>query len=150
MKPHMVVCVIALIVAAAHAAEVPVMVPAPSQVPKPAITNIVQPAVSTNTPGLPTLNIWTLPSNTVFTVQLGAFTTRERAFVVFWELSPKVPSLQLIPPFGKDKLYRVSHGSFPSYEAARVAAEKLTQENIECFVTPVGMPELVTNQIKGD
>ena len=150
MKPYMVACVIALSVAAARAAEVPVMVPAPSPAPKPAMTNVVRPPVSTNKFGVVPSNIRSLPSNTVFTVQLGAFTTRERAFTVFWELSPKVPSLQLIPPFGKDKLYRVSHGSFPSYEEARLAAEKLKKENIECFVTPVGMPELADNGKKGD
>ena len=150
MKLYTVASLVTLIVTAARAAEVPVMVPAPVPAPKPALTNVVPTPVSTNKPGGAPVDIQSLPSNTVFTVQLGAFTTRERAFTVFWELSPRVPSLQLIPPFGKDKLYRVSHGSFPTYDEARAAADKLKKENIDCFVTPVGMPELAINGLKGD
>jgi cell division septation protein DedD len=114
------------------------------------MTNVVHPPASTNAPAAVPLDIRALPSNTIFTVQLGAFTTRERAFSVFWEFSRKIPSLQLIPPFGKDKLYRVSHGSFATYDEARAAADKLKKENIDCFVTPVGMPELAVNVSKGD
>ncbi len=146
VRLHRVVATLALTGAAAYAADVPVMVPAPAHV----ATNAVHSPASTNAPVPPLVDIKSLPSNTVFTVQLGAFTTRDRAFTVFWDLSRKVPSLQLIPPFGKDKLYRVSHGSFATYNEARAAADKLHKENIDCFVTPVGRPELAVNGPRGD
>ncbi len=77
------------------------------------------------------------PPDTVFTVQLGAFQTRERAFALYWELSKKVSPLQVTAPSPKDKLYRVRYGSFPNYAEAKSAAEKLKARGIECFVAPL-------------
>lgn len=74
------------------------------------------------------------PPDTVFTVQLGAFQTRERAFALYWELSKKLSPLQVTAPSAKDKLYRVRYGSYPNYAEAKAAADKVKARGIECFV----------------
>ena len=159
MKPYTIVWTVALLGAAACAAAASQAVVSPAAAPLPApggtapvvlASNAAHSSASTNAPAVLPIDIRKLPSNTVFTVQLGAFTTSDRAFTVFWELSPKVPSLQLVAPFGRDKLYRLRYGAFATYDAAHAAAEKLRKENIDCFVTPVGMPEVVVNDPKGE
>ena len=81
--------------------------------------------------------------NAVYTVQLGAFKARERAFALYWQLSKKVTPLQVTAPLPKDQLYRVRYGSYPNQEEAQVAAEKLRKNGIECFVTTLKTMEII-------
>ncbi len=81
--------------------------------------------------------------NAVYTVQLGAFKARERAFALYWQLSKKVTPLQVTAPLPKDQLYRVRYGSYPNQEEAQVAAEKLRKKGIECFVTTLKTMEII-------
>lgn len=74
------------------------------------------------------------PGESVFTVQLGAFSSRERAFSLYWELSKKLSPLQ-VSPKGKDGLYRVRYGSFPNRKEAQACAERVRKKGIPCFVT---------------
>jgi|GEM_PF-1409008 len=114
--------------------------PASQQKPSaPAATNIPAPATSsTNAPAksVPATPApaKVYPPDTVFTVQLGAFQTRERAFALYWELSKKLSPLQVTAPSAKDKLYRVRFGSYPNYAEAKAAADKVKARGIECFV----------------
>ena len=87
--------------------------------------------------------------NAVYTVQLGAFKARERAFSLYWQLSKKVSPLQVTAPMPKDKLYRVRYGSYPNIEEARAAAEKLKKKGIQCFVTTLKTLEIIPLK-KGD
>lgn len=75
-------------------------------------------------------------SEVVYTVQLGAFSSRERAFALYWDLSKKISPLQVSAPNGDD-LYRVRYGSFPNKKEAQDAVEKIRQKGIQCFVTTV-------------
>lgn len=79
----------------------------------------------------------------VYTVQLGAFKARERAFALYWQLSKKVTPLQVTAPMPKDNLYRVRYGSYPNREEAQAAAKKLRKKGIECFVTKLKTLEIV-------
>ncbi|MCX7846494.1 MAG: SPOR domain-containing protein [bacterium] len=98
------------------------------------VTNLPQttnlPAPKAATPATPTA----YPPGTVFTVQLGAFQSRERAFALYWDLSKKISPLQVTAPAAKDKLYRVRYGSYPNYAEAKAAAEKVKARGIDCFV----------------
>jgi len=82
-------------------------------------------------------------TNTIYTVQLGAFTARERAFALYWQLSKKVSPLQVTAPMPNEKLYRVRYGSYPNRKEAQVAAEKLRKKEIECFVMPLKTMEII-------
>ncbi len=73
---------------------------------------------------------------TVYTVQLGAFTSRERAFALYWDLSKKISPLQVAAPNGDD-LFRVRYGSFPNKKEAQDAVEKIRKKGVQCFVTAV-------------
>ena len=81
--------------------------------------------------------------NTIYTVQLGAFKARERAFALYWQLSKKISPLQVTAPMPKDQLYRVRYGSYPNRKEAQVAAEKLRKKGIECFVMPLKTTEII-------
>lgn len=106
-------------------------VPAPQTKPAaPVSTNL--PAKPASPPPAPAARSY--PPDTVFTVQLGAFQTRERAFALYWELSKKLSPLQVSAPSAKDKLYRVRYGSYPNYAEAKAAADKVKARGIECFV----------------
>lgn len=72
----------------------------------------------------------------IYTVQLGAFESRERAFALYWELSTKLSPLMVTSPNG-DALYRVHYGSFPNKKEAQEAANKIRHKGIQCFVTAV-------------
>lgn len=121
----------------AAGAAAPVALPAAATV-HPARVTADTNTVPASVTNLPPIDFSNLPTGTMFTVQIHAFSSRDRAFAVYFELSKQVPSLQLMPPYGKDKLYRVCHGTFPTYDEAHAAAEKLRKDNIECFVRPVG------------
>ncbi|MCK5852249.1 SPOR domain-containing protein [bacterium] len=88
--------------------------------------------------------------NAVYTVQLGAFKARERAFALYWQLSKKVTPLQVTAPLPKDKLYRVRYGSYPNQEEAQVAAEKLRKKGIECFVTTLKTMEIIPLKMENE
>ena len=81
--------------------------------------------------------------NAVYTVQLGAFKARERAFSLYWQMSKKVSPLQVTAPLPKDQLYRVRYGSYPNRSEAQSAAEKLRKKGIECFVTTLKTMEII-------
>jgi len=81
--------------------------------------------------------------NAVYTVQLGAFKARERAFALYWDLSKVVSPLQVTAPLPKDKLYRVRYGSYPNREEASAAAEKLRKKGIECFIATLKTMEII-------
>jgi cell division protein FtsN len=81
--------------------------------------------------------------NAVYTVQLGAFKARERAFLLYWQMSKKVSPLQVTAPLPKDQLYRVRYGSYPNRSEAQSAAEKLRKKGIECFVTTLKTMEII-------
>ena len=81
--------------------------------------------------------------NTLYTVQLGAFKARERAFALYWQMSKKVSKLQVTAPLPKDQLYRVRYGSYQNREEAKAAAEMLRKKGIECFVTPLKTMEII-------
>jgi len=81
--------------------------------------------------------------NAVYTVQLGAFKARERAFSLYWQMSKKVSPLQVTAPLPKDQLYRVRYGSYPNRSEAQTAAEKLRKKGIECFVTTLKTMEII-------
>ena len=81
--------------------------------------------------------------NTLYTVQLGAFKARERAFALYWQMSKKVSKLQVTAPLPKDQLYRVRYGSYQNREEAKAAAEMLRKKGIECFVTPLKTLEII-------
>ena len=74
----------------------------------------------------------------VYTVQLGAFKSRERAFALYWEMSKQLSHLQVTAPSLNDQLYRVRCGTYPNYDEARAAVEKLQERGIECFVAQIG------------
>ena len=82
-------------------------------------------------------------NNDIYTVQLGAFKARERAFALYWDMSKKVTPLQVTAPMPKDKLYRVRYGSYPNREEAKVAAEKLRKKGVECFVATLKTMEII-------
>jgi cell division protein FtsN len=77
------------------------------------------------------------PPGTIFTVQLGAFKARERAFALYWELAKKIQPVQVTAPAAKDGMYRVRYGSYPNYDEAKAAVEKLKKLQINAFVTPL-------------
>jgi len=77
------------------------------------------------------------PPGTIFTVQLGAFKARERAFALYWELAKKIQPVQVTAPSTKDNMYRVRYGSYPNYDEAKAAVEKLKKLQINSFVTPL-------------
>ena len=81
--------------------------------------------------------------NAIYTVQLGAFKARERAFALYWQMSKKVSPLQVTAPLPNDKLYRVRYGSYPNKEEAQAAAKKLREKGIECFVTTLKTSEII-------
>lgn len=81
--------------------------------------------------------------NAIYTVQLGAFKARERAFLLYWQMSKKVTPLQVTAPMPKDKLYRVRYGSYPNRSEAQTAADKLRKKGIECFVTTLKTMEII-------
>jgi len=81
--------------------------------------------------------------NAIYTVQLGAFKARERAFALYWQLSKKISPLQVTAPMPKDQLYRVRYGSYPNRKEAQVAAEMLRKKGIECFVMPLKTIEII-------
>ena len=81
--------------------------------------------------------------NAIYTVQLGAFKARERAFALYWQLSKKISPLQVTAPMPKDQLYRVRYGSYPNRKEAQAAAEKLRKKGIECFVMPLKTIEII-------
>jgi len=105
--------------------------PASTNAPAPAASSTNAPAKSVPAPPAPAK---VYPPDTVFTVQLGAFHTRERAFALYWELSKKLSPLQVTAPSAKDKLYRVRFGSYPNYAEAKAAADKVKARGIACFV----------------
>jgi cell division septation protein DedD len=74
----------------------------------------------------------------VYTVQLGAFKSRERAFALYWEMSQQLSHLQVTAPSPNDQLYRVRCGTYPNYDEAKAAVEKLQERGIECFVAQIG------------
>jgi len=141
MNAHVWLCTAALLCAAAGASAAGTT--AQAALPAASTAQPVRVAVATNevpaaVTNLPPIDFSNLPTGTMFTVQIHAFSSKDRAFAVYFELSKRVPSLQLMPPFGKDKLYRVCHGYFPTYDEAHAAAEKLRKDDIECFVRPIG------------
>jgi len=81
--------------------------------------------------------------NAIYTVQLGAFKARERAFSLYWQMSKKVSPLQVTAPLPKDQLYRVRYGSYPNRSEAQSAVEKLRKKGIECFVTTLKTMEII-------
>ena len=117
-------------------AATPVTEQTVSQQLAPPATAAVKPAPSINAAVKP-------PATPVYTVQLGAFKARERAFALYWELSKKVTPLQVTAPMPKDELYRVRYGSYPNYEEAKAAAEKLRKKGVECFVTTLKTLEII-------
>ena len=82
--------------------------------------------------------------NAVYTVQLGAFKARERAFSLYWQMSKKVSPLQVTAPLPSDNLYRVRYGSYPNKEEAQAAAKKLREKGIECFVTTLKTTKIIS------
>ena len=84
-----------------------------------------------------TVSLKSLPPGTIFSVQLGAFSSRERAFALYWDLSRTISPLQVVAPSGADALYRVRFGSYPNYQEAKAAALKLQKKGVDCFVTAV-------------
>lgn len=110
----------------------------PEAPPSPSVTNAApsapRPATTNPPPGRTASSAKAYPANTVFTVQLGAFQSRERAFALYWELSKKISPLQVTAPSARDKLYRVRYGSYPNYAEAKAAADKIKARGIECFV----------------
>lgn len=126
---------------------------APPPPPPPSTTNVApsapRPATTNLPPGRTASSAEAYPPNTVFTVQLGAFQSRERAFALYWELSKKISPLQVTAPSARDKLYRVRYGSYPNYAEAKAAADKIKARGIDCFVaalSPEG--ENVTTHFK--
>ncbi len=77
---------------------------------------------------------------TIYTVQLGAFKARERAFAFHWKISKKISNTRVDVPNANNKLYRVCCGTFPNYAEAKAKADKLKNQSIKCFVaktTPI-------------
>ncbi len=111
-------------------------VPAPI-VPAPPVVTAVPPARAV-APAAPASAVRVPPPpGTIFTVQLGAFKARERAFALYWELAKKLQPLQVSAPLSKDGMYRVRYGSYPNYDEAKAAVEKLKKLQINSFVTPL-------------
>ena len=73
-------------------------------------------------------------SETIYTVQLGAFKARERAFAFHWKISKSISNTRVDVPTTKNKLYRVCCGTFPNYSEAKAKSDKLKKQNIKCFV----------------
>jgi len=110
--------------------------PAPIVSAAPVVTAVpparaVAPAIPTAAARVPA------PPGTIFTVQLGAFKARERAFALYWELAKKIQPVQVSAPASKDGMYRVRYGSYPNYAEAKAAVEKLKKLQINAFVTPL-------------
>jgi len=72
-----------------------------------------------------------------YTVQLGAFKSRERADSYCRSVSKQLTPVQVKAPSGQGGLYRVLHGSYSTKAAARAAADKARQSVPSCFVTTV-------------
>ncbi len=121
------------------AVETPVVEQQPVQV----IQQVVEEAIQTENIHTAATILKCDNKNAVYTVQLGAFKARERAFALYWQLSKKVTPLQVTAPLPKDQLYRVRYGSYPNQEEAQVAAEKLRKNGIECFVTTLKTMEII-------
>ncbi len=121
------------------AVETPVVEQQPVQV----IQQVVEEAIQTENIHTAATILKCDNKNAVYTVQLGAFKARERAFALYWQLSKKVTPLQVTAPLPKDQLYRVRYGSYPNQEEAQVAAEKLRKKGIECFVTTLKTMEII-------
>ena len=117
--------------------------PVVEQQPVQAIQQVVEEAIQTENIHTAATILKCDNKNAVYTVQLGAFKARERAFALYWQLSKKVTPLQVTAPMPKDQLYRVRYGSYPNREEARVAAEKLRKKGIECFVTTLKTMEII-------
>ena len=71
---------------------------------------------------------------TIYTVQLGAFKARERAFAFHWKISKRISNTRVDIPTAENELYRVCCGTFPNYAEAKSKADKLKKQNIKCFV----------------
>lgn len=117
--------------------------PVVEQQPVQAIQQVVEEAIQTENIHTAATILKCDNKNAVYTVQLGAFKARERAFALYWQLSKKVTPLQVTAPLPKDQLYRVRYGSYPNQEEAQVAAEKLRKKGIECFVTTLKTMEII-------
>lgn len=75
--------------------------------------------------------------DTIYTIQLAAFKTRERAFAFHWKISKKISNTRVDTPTKKSELYKVCCGTFPNYEEAKAKADKLKRKNINCFITKI-------------
>lgn len=119
----------------------PAAAPAPAPVmPAPLTVTAVPPARAV-APATPAAAVrGPHPPGTIFTVQLGAFKARERAFALYWELAKKIQPVQVTAPSAKDNMYRVRYGSYPNYDEAKAAVEKLKKLQINSFVTPLDAP----------
>jgi cell division septation protein DedD len=104
----------------------PPVEPAPEPAPAPAM-----PA-----PPAPHVQPADAAADAVYTVQLGAFKSRERAFALYWELSKKLSHMQVTAPSDQDQMYRVRCGTYPNYDEAKSAAAGLKARGIECFIAP--------------
>ncbi len=79
--------------------------------------------------------------DTIYTVQLGAFKARERAFAFHWKISKRISNTRVDSPTAKNKLYKVCCGTFPNYEEAKAKANKLKKLNIKCFIAKTTLSE---------
>ena len=80
-------------------------------------------------------------TDTIYTVQLGAFKARERAFAFHWKISKRLSNTRVDIPSAENKLYRVCCGTFPNYSEAKSKADKLKKQNIKCFVAKTTLPK---------
>ncbi len=80
-------------------------------------------------------------SETIYTVQLGAFKARERAFAYHWKISKRLSNTRVDIPTAQNKLYRVCCGTFPNYGEAKAKADKLKRQNIKCFIAKTTTPK---------
>ena len=78
---------------------------------------------------------------TIYTVQLGAFKARERAFAYHWKISKRISNTRVDIPTAQNKLYRVCCGTFPNYGEAKAKSEKLKKQNIKCFIAKTTSPK---------